>query len=552
MAAGRLGTAVVAWLLPLLVLAGWRLRPATDRLPTWRSVGGTALLLALAVAFVPVVWIAALAAVIAAGVLTRPGRGWWLRVGAVVVVALAVLLPWSFSLLAHPATFLLEAGAVGPGLSDPELPSWAVALASPGGPGVPDLWVTVGLALAGLVALVVGRRRRVVALAWLGALMGLALGLLTVVVRVQVPSVGTSVTPWPGVATLIVGGGLVVATVVGAEGLQTTLTRRAFGWRQPVAVVVVGLAVLVPAAAAVGWIGRGAGGPLARQEADVLPAFVVAASETPAQPSTLVLAAGPGSPVTYALVRGGGTTLGQADVAPPVSSAGPLDALVEALASGSAGDDVPARLATYGAGYVLVVPPADPDLARALDAAPGLERLASTDGSALWGVSGNPSRLRAQSADGSAAEVPSGPVDAEATVPAQGPSADGTLPPRVLALADAVDGHWRASLDGVALAALGPDEPAVTDPPVPDYAGPSATWAQRFELPAEGGALVLTYDGTSRTRWLVAEGLLVAAVAVLALPSRRREPAEDDDDPTPDPVPAKAGSEPLRRTGSLA
>ena len=552
-AAGRLGTAVVAWLLPLLVLAGWRLRPDPDLLPTWRRVGGSALLLAVTVAFVPVVWVLALAALLVLGVLTRPARGWWLRAGAAVVVALAVLMPWSWSLLTHPATFLLEAGAVGPGLADPGLPTWAVALASPGGPGLPALWVTVGLALAGLVALVVGRRRRVVAMAWVGVLLGLAVGLLTIVVRVQVPSVGAAVTPWPGVATLVVGGGLVVAAVVGAEGLQTTLTRRAFGWRQPVAVVVVALALLAPAAAAVGWIGRGAGGPLTRQEVEILPAFVVAASETPAQPSTLVLAAGPGTPVvTYALLRGGGTTLGDADVAPPVSAAGPLDALVEALASGSAGDDVPARLATYGAGYVLVVPPADPDLARALDAAPGLERLASTDGSALWGVSGNPSRVRVQSADGSAAQVPAGPVDAEATVPAQGPGADGTVLARVLALSDAADAHWRASLDGTALTALGPDVPAVTDPPVPDYAGPSATWAQRFELPAEGGALALTYDGAVRTRWLAVEGLLVAAVVVVALPSRRREAAEDDDDPTPDPVQAKAGSEPLRRTGGVA
>jgi hypothetical protein len=553
-AAGRLGTAVVAWLLPLLVLAGWRLRPGPDAVPTWRSVGGTGLLLALAVAFVPLVWVAAVVAVLLTGFLARPSRPWWVRAAAVVVVPVAVLVPWSLTFFAHPASVLLEAGAVGPGLSDPGLPTWAVVLAAPGGPGVPALWVTVGLVVAGLVALVVGRRRRVVAIAWLGALLGLGLGLLAVVVRVQVASIGTSVTPWPGVATLLVGGGLVVAGVVGAEGLQTALGSRAFGWRQPVAVTVVVLAVAAPAVAAVGWIDRGAGGPLTRQEADVLPAFVVAASETPAQPSTLILAASPGRPVTYALLRGGGNTLGEADVAPSVSASGPLESLVEDLASGSAGDDVPARLATYGAGYVLVVPPADPTLASALDSAPGLERLAATDGSALWGVSGDPSRVRVQLSDGTAVQVPAGPVDATATLPTASvaSAAGGTPLSRVLALADAADPSWRASLDGTALTALGADEPAVTEPPVPDYAGPTATWAQRFTLPAAGGALTLSYDGTARERWLFAEALLFGAVVVLALPSRRRESTEDDDDPTPDPVPARAGSEPLRRTGSPA
>lgn len=284
----------------------------------------------------------------------------------------------------------------------------------------------------------------------------------------------------------------------------------------------------------------------------MLPAFVSAASTTPAQPSTLVLSSSADGPVTYALLRGGGTTLGDADVAPPVASAGPLDALVEDLASGSAGDDVPARLATYGAGYVLVTPPADPDLSRALDSAPGLERLAATDGSALWGVSGGPSRLRAQSADGSAVPLPSGQVDAEGAVPAQTPDPQGAVQPRVLALADAADGHWRATYDGVELDALGPDTPAVSDPPVPAYAGPAATWAQRFALPSPAGAMTLSYDGTTRSRWLVAEGLVLAAVVVLALPSRRRDTSEDDDDPTPDPVPARAGSEPLRRTGAPA
>ncbi|HYN75584.1 MAG TPA: glycosyltransferase family 2 protein [Candidatus Limnocylindria bacterium] len=546
-AAGRLGTAVVAGLLPWLVLATWRLRPQEGSVPTWRSVCGTGLLASVAAAFVPVVWAAAAVGLAVAGILVRPARAWWLRGAAFLLVPVAVLLPWSFGLVAHPSRILLEAGAQGRGLSDADLPAWAVALAWPGGPGLAAPWVTAGLLAAGLAGLVVGRRRRVAAAAWGVALVGLGLGLLTLVVRVPVSSLDASVVPWPGTATLLVGGGLVAAAVVGAEGVQTALARQAFGWRQPVAVVIVTLALLAPAAAAVSWVARGAGGPLTRLDTDVLPAFVAASAATPQQPSTLTLTSTDGSPVAYALLHRSGGTLGDADVAPAVATAGPLGALVSDLASGRAGDDIAARLATYGAGYVLVTAPADPSLTQALDAVPGLERLAATDGSALWGVAGDPARLRAQASDGSAVALPSGPVDAAATLPPAVPDADGVLPTRVLALANAADPNWRATLDGNSLVPLGVDQPPAEDPPVPAYSGPTAQWAQRFALPAGGGQVSLSYDGTARTRWLLLETLVVLGIAVVALPGRRPSEVDDEDDDLQAPPGGAPGAEPLNR-----
>ncbi len=531
-AAGRVGTVVVACLLPLLVLALARLTPRPERSPSWRGVAATGLLLALASAFVPIIWVAVAAAILTTGFVGRAAREWWIKATALLAVAILVLLPWSWSVVAHPATVLLEAGAQGAGLADPELSPWALVAASPGGPGVPTWWLTGGVLVAGLAALLGGRRRRLVAIAWGGALIGLALGLVTVVVRVQVPSLDAAVTPWPGVATLMVGGGMIAAAVIGAEGLRTSLARETFGWRQPAAVLVVVVALVTPLVTGAAWLSRGAGGPLDRQSAQILPAFVVAASASESQPSTLLLSTSEGAPVTYALLRGSGLTLGEADVAPAASAAGPLDALVEDLASGRAGDDVAARLSTYGTGYVLVPSPADPGLAEALDTVPGLERLAATDGSALWGVAGTAARLRAQSADGSAVVLPSGPVDGTADLGVAAPAgAADAVEPRVLALADAPDARWRASLDGVALSALPIGEPVAVEPPVPAYAGPSATWAQRFALPTAGGTIEVSYDGSARTRWLVVEAAVLLAAVVIALPGRRRELDEGDDDP---------------------
>ncbi len=541
---GHLGSVVVVWMLPLLVLALGRLgpphedttpihRPIHRPIHSWRAVAATGLLLAVVASFVPMAWAAVAVSMVAWGVGAAPVRSamrpWWLRALVLLGIPVVLLLPWSWQLITHPSRLLLEPGAQSFGLADPDLPTWALALGWPGGPGLPAWWVTAGLAVAGLAALVVGRRRGAVLAALGVALLGLLLGLLTVIQRVDVPSVGTQVTAWPGFATLLVGGGLIAAAVLGSGGLQDSLSRRAFGWRQPVAVLVVAVALLTPAAAAVSWVARGVEGPLNRASADVLPAFVAAAAQSPSHPTTLVLAERRGQPVRFTVLRGAGPTLGDADLAPSAAAAGPLGSVVADLGSGRSGDDVAARLSTYGVGFVLVTRPALSQLTDALDSAPGLERLAASDGSALWGVAGTASRVRVQSADGRAEAVPSGDVAAQADIPAAR-SMQGSVSARVLALAEAADPGWRASLTGVPLIAMPADQPEILEPPVPAYAGPSASWAQRFALPSAGGSLILDYDATTRSRWLVAEGVLVLVLVVVALPSRRRVEDDEEDD----------------------
>ena len=525
-AAGRLGTVLVAWLLPLLVMAGIRVAPSSEGPPSWRTVAGTGLLLALLAAFVPMVWVAAVLIAAGGGLTSSAARAWWLRVGVLLLVPVVALVPWSWRLVTDPSGLLLEAGAAGPGLADPALPSWNVVLASPGGPGSPAAWITGGLVVAGFAALVISRRRVVVAVAWGVTLTGLLIGLFTTLIRVNVPSLGGDVTPWPGLATLLVGGGLIVAACCAAEEVGETLAGRSFGWRQPLAAAVVALAVLAPAAGAWSWVARGASEPLTRTDAAVVPAFVAAASQSDQRPSTLLLTGQAGRPVAYSILHGAGVTLGAADVAPAAAAAGPLDAVVEDLTSGRAGDDISARLLTYGAAYVLVTSPADPELVNALDAAPGLERLAASDGTALWEVAGAPTRLRIQQSDGTATPLPAGPVDATARIPA----GDGAAQPsRVVALANAADPRWTALLDGDPLSPVPAGEPPASEPPVPQYAGATATWAQRFTLGADAGELQLTYDGTARTRWLMVQAAALLALTVVALPGRRRSPDEQDD-----------------------
>ncbi len=104
--------------------------------------------------------------------------------------------------------------------------------------------------------------------------------------------------------------------------------------------------------------------------------------------------------------------------------------------------------------------PTDIELARTLDAAPGLSRVSAPDGWTLWKIAGTTSRLRVVAADGSAScPLRSGVTGASATVEAGEPG-------RTLVLAEPASAGWQATLDGAPL------ERRTID-----------GWAQGFDLP---------------------------------------------------------------------
>ncbi|MEV7451685.1 hypothetical protein AB0P20_23215, partial [Streptomyces nigra] len=180
--------------------------------------------------------------------------------------------------------------------------------------------------------------------------------------------------------------------------------------------------------------------------------------------------------------------------------------------------------------YVLVRKGAPREVARVLDATPGLSRLSEQKGSALWRIDREVSRAAIVAGSGAASAAPqpvaAGPVDIHTTI---GSGADG----RVLRLADTADDGWTATLDGAPLT------PTTVD-----------GWAQGFELPASGGRLDVTYDNPfTHTVWLWAQGFLAVVLVVMALPGRRRD--IDDDLPEEQPVPAEAMAGEGRRARRL-
>ncbi|MEU0271823.1 glycosyltransferase family 2 protein [Streptomyces sp. NPDC006307] len=525
LATGRLGTAVLAIMLPLLARAavaahGLRGGGTGTGAPrgSWRATWAYALLLTFTTAFTPVVWPLAVVLGIAVLALRRDDiTAYALRFLAAVATPLLVLAPWSLSLLTDPSAFLREAGMdVRTGT--------ATALdllgADPGGPKTVGGLVLIGLVLAALAALLRGERQFAVRTAWVTAITGLVTAVLS-------NGSGTDGSGWAGPATLVYGAALIAAGMLGAEGGRTRVAAQSFGWRQPVAVLIALAAAVGPVLSAAAWMAGGAAGPLERRDPVQVPAFVAEESDTRDQPRTLVLGGTSPGEVAYTLVRGSGARLGDAELTEAGGGDARLDKVVAHLVAGS-GADQSDQLSGFAIRYVLVRDGAPRQMSRVLDATPGLSRLSQLDGSALWRVDRQVARAtivpggddkagQGTSGEGKGERLPvaSGPVEAHTEIPSGGPG-------RVLRIADRADDGWQATLDGRALKKTTVDG-----------------WAQGFELPAEGGRLDLTYETPLTHRaWIWGQCLLAVVLLILALPGRRRD-VDDDLPEEPVAIPAQ-------------
>ncbi len=489
---------------PLLALAvGRTLGDGPQRLGPFRASWTAGLLLAVVAAFVPLAWLAAVVLAVLAVVAGFRNQDVLVRLAIILAVPVALLVPWTFELFRDPVQLFAEAGAPGPGLSDPDLPSWAVALGHPGGPGSAPWWLFAGLVAAAAAVVLRKGGRRLSMAGLVLALVGLVLGVVVSRMPITGPTLDSPVAGWPGYATALVVLGCVVAVVAAADGMYARLSGSGFSWRQPAIGVLAIACAVTPLVAAGWWTWRGADDPLQRRDPAVLPAYIVEENARPAHPKTLVLEKQSDGEVRYAVLRQAGPRMGDAETGPGHDTPSILDQVVGDLVSGRGVDDL-GSLVELGIGYVFLPGPADPELSGALDTVTGLVRASATDGSAVWRVDADVSRLRILDPDGTAQALPSGTTDTSLRIE---PGPEG----RRLLLAENADPGWTASLEGAGLESL-----VVNG------------WGQGFELPASGGQLDVGFDGTSRTRWLWVQAALALAFCVLALPGARRRAGIDD------------------------
>ena len=541
-ATGRIGAAVVFVLLPLIGITIHRMLtgpPQAARRAAW----ATGLLVAVAAAFVPLVW--PIVVVSALGVVVAwPWLGGRAAVNAAIVAAVpaVVLIPWTFHLLTQPSAFLLEAGVPRPGLASAGLRPESVLLLSPGGPGLPPAWVTVGLVLPAFCALLARRRIALVYAGWGIALSGLAIALAVSRVRVTPPQGGTAVSTWPGIAIAIAAVGLLLAAtplIEVAAGMAGRTGEPAAGWlpgtsgRRLAALAGLAIVVSAPVLAAGYWLAQGVRGPVTAAGPQILPPFVAAASSGPDRSRTLVVRQD-GGVLAYTVLRNTDPVLGEPELVADSSATQALDGVVgslDAAASGDAGDTGQA-LSRFDIGYVLLPAPIDQALAHQLNGAAGLVPLTVAPAYDLWQVAGTVARVRVIGSDGTVVPVPSGPIGVQADV---APGTGG-----MLVLAEPAGG-WSATLNGRPLVKL---------------ATPVDGWAQGWILPAGGGRLVIGRDETARNVSLAVEAVAVLVVFALALPGIRSAvlapapapSAEAEPGPEPEAIPA-AGRRRNRASG---
>lgn len=493
-AQGRIGTVVAAILAPLAL---WPMvRAVSAPTPEQRLRAGLAsgLLLAVVIAFAPVVWpLTAVAAVGMVGLQVGARRADLRSMSgllAAVVLPLVVLLPWTLHLGLEPARWLTDVGyAAGvPRIAQP--PGWAVGLGRPGGPGDAPVWLSVGVALAAVAALFRTDRRRAVLAAW-------GVGAVALALVAWQRSEGI----WPGFTVIAIHGAAVVAAAVAADGAIDRLGAASFGWRQPLAGLVALLAAVSPVLA-LGWWVAADDTLLERRDPVEIPAFMADAQRDPSRPRTLVVSP-EGSAVGFHLSRGPGMYLGQQavlDVDPVLTD------VVGRLVSDPSPDDV-ADLAALGVTYVVLTQP-DETISAAIDAAPGVQPASAGDaGAAAWRLELPTGGARLVSGnDLAGAEViPSHRGEVDTRI------GDGSDDRRVL-LAERVDSGWSGSLNGTAL------EPA----------DPTGAGTQVFAVPGESGQLVIEHSN-GRGWWLALQVTVLVLVLVLAMPGRRRTDVEEDD-----------------------
>jgi GT2 family glycosyltransferase len=498
-AAGRLGAAVAFTLIPLIGVQAARIFTQPRRRAR-RAAWATGLTVAIAAAFVPLVWLAAvLAAALGALAFGRARGGILVNLGLVALVPPVLLVPWSWQVAVHPALIFLQAGQQVTGLASAHLSARSLLLLSPGGPGLPPYWVTAGLALAALAALLLTGRRTLIAVGWSVALLGLLISVGVSRLLVTPDGGGPAIAAWPGISLAIAAAGLLLAATVAGGNLRAHLAGGKWHSPRGAGVALVALAAgSAPLLAAGFWLVTGVSGPVGVASGPVLPAFVAVSSDTSLQLRTLVLRS-TGGQLSYSVLRGADPEVGATELAEPPAARKALDTAVATLVAPSGGDaaDQGQAIAAFDIGYVLLPAPVDQGLARILDGVPTLRQVSQTSTFQLWRVAETTAQARVVEPDGTVVPVASRAV---AVSGAAAPQAGGTL-----VLAEPAGG-WNATLDGRRLTPL----PAPVD-----------GWAQGFRLPAGGGQLTITHGQAGRDLILAVEAIAFLAAAALGLPGAR-------------------------------
>ena len=385
---GRLGPVVAAAALPWLAHAALGFAdPEADR--RWRAGWRAGLLLALVAAFTPVAWLVAVlvgvVVVVAAAVLLPTAgrdRSAWGPPAVALAVTPVLLTPWWVPALIHGAGagLLLDAG---------RLPAPAITGADLALGRLPDLgapwWLGLVLPVLAVLALLPSRTRVPVLVCWVVGLVAAVVAGVLGLFELDIPSGTTPAgTAFP---LVVIQGAAVTAVVLGAHG---ALTGGLGGWRRWVGAVLA-VSALLGTATGLAWFVAAGNESLSEDPSRRLPAYMLEESAAAPENGILVLRGDVERGVTYRVVRGDGTTLGEDEIEALTPERREFSRVVRDFVSRPT-DDTVAALAAAGVRYVVQPAPGDPRVAATLDATGGLAQASAQDrATRAWQLDASPS-----------------------------------------------------------------------------------------------------------------------------------------------------------------
>lgn len=351
-AQGRLGTVVALIIVPIAVNTAWQL--ANE--PHWRVALRLGIAIAVAAAFAPVALVVAVGGLALLWYL----EGRWVSRHLILVAGTtaALLGPWLIARAVFPWRWWWEAGYATPGGAESVLD---IVMGRAGGIQAP-WWLSVPILLLGLAALIPRATRYSVRACWLFGLWCLGIAVVGHLTLFAGPSGRIDLAPWVGIPAVLWLASLGTAALIAVPHLLEKAGSGAVAG-------VVALALIAPIGVGAWWVGRGIADPLEDGRTSLLvPAFL---AERPG--STLILTVDSAGSVHHRMVAGRGGFLGQEAFAPSASELEGVTSSVQHLLGGASSGDVDA-LAKAGVAAIYVPDAvANADVARRIDAAPGIE-----------------------------------------------------------------------------------------------------------------------------------------------------------------------------------
>jgi hypothetical protein len=293
-----------------------------------------------------------------------------------------LLLPWSWRFVNAPELLLTEAGLPDRGSTPGVGPGWQLAFGRLPAMGDAPWWLTAGISVAAVLALLRSHRKVGIAAAWVVIAISLGTAAVLSHFTLEHPGGFQSGSVWVGFPVIVAQAAALVAGGLAADGLTAEMRSKSLGWRQPLAASAGLAAVLTPVAGLAWWSAAAPHGDLVRSGAVPLPVYMV--DEMTADRTVRVLVMrGDARRVTYDVLAGDGLRLGDDSVLAPVGSATATGVVTDLVTEGQTVEL--SRLARLGVRYLVLPRPVDPRLSARLDAVPGLSQASTgTDHLAGW------------------------------------------------------------------------------------------------------------------------------------------------------------------------